>query len=239
VKIFFCLLLFWSASIVSVFSATYTGVINIDNNSISGGSNCTQGNDRIKSETRDLASFQEIKIAGAFTVSIRCGKMHRAVLTMDSNILPLIQTTVNGNILHIENNHSICVENPLNIFLTVGAVERINADGSNYITVECETYNNLSLTLSGTSELKLFGKGQSLIAFLEDATEFDAGKSIFKTAQINTSSASTAVVVVEQSLIAKSSDASEIYYNDSVLHIQKTISDASEILPLSEKYHLY
>jgi hypothetical protein len=234
-KILFFLFLLSFVCIPPVFSATYTGVINI-NGSNSAGSNCTKGNGNIKSESRSLDSFQEITLSGSFTVSIHCANGHKALLTVDSNILPLIQTTVSNNTLHIDTTTSICVENPIKVSLTAPVIKKINAHDSNEITMECATgYETLEVVLSGASNFKLIGNGQSLTAILHDATELDASKNIVKSAQVTAAGSSTAVVVAQQNIIATSSDASEIYYNDAIVHIQKTIRDAGDILPLSEK----
>jgi len=221
-------------SVLPVYAESYFGVININNSSTK--SNCTKGNGEISSKKRTIGAFEQILVSGAFTVSLQCGKGDKVILEADSNILPLIQTELVGNILQINSSSSICVDHPITVSLMVPQVVTITSEGSNEILMDCGTgYDTLSLNLSGASKFKLVGNGDTLTANLEDATELDASGGKVNIAKVSASGSSIAVISVRQDLVAESSDASEIYYDGLTARIRKTVSDASDVLPLSEK----
>ena len=224
-----------SACWYSVSSAvSHTGII-VDNGMVSSSSDCVIGDRDIRQEKRSLPPYERIIISGAFDVKLHCGKDSAAVLTMDANILPLIETTVQNDTLTIENGHSVCVNNPLQLSLTTLAIKQLAAEGANDIMIDCSGYDTLEITLEGASTLKLNGKGKHLTAHLEDAAELDAENNQLQSARITTQDSSTATVNATDSITARSSDASEIYYNASVARIQKAVTDAGDILPLFEK----
>ena len=65
------------------------------------------GSGNSASERRDVAGFNEVEVSGAFQVEIVAGKDFSVELQADDNILPLIQTKVDGNTLQIELAQSV------------------------------------------------------------------------------------------------------------------------------------
>ena len=227
VLLLFALTLYPSNSI----SVTYVGVSNINGNA-----NCTQGNGQVVTKDRDLSSFKQISITGAFKVFITYGATQKISVTAENNIIPLITSTVTGKTLFLTSNAPICTKLPMKIDITVPELIQINSTGANKIIVQCDpAYGSLEISLSGASKLTLTGHGEAFTAKLHGASKLYANNAIIKNATILTKGASVANVTVLQSLKAESGGASKIFYNSSVANIKKTTSGAGEILPLSQK----
>ncbi len=190
------------------------------------------GNGNVKKETRDVSSFDAIKIAGAFEVYLSQGSSEGLVVEADENLLDLIQSEVRGGTLVIDTKENIRDSKELNLYITFkdiekmdisGAVElkseeklkfdelRIDGSGASEITLELEA-NKLECDFSGASEIELSGSAKYCSIDNSGASELDAYDFVVGEYDIEISGAGDAKIHCTDVLKARISGAASIRY---------------------------
>jgi len=190
------------------------------------------GNGKVKKETRDIKSFDAIKIGGAFEVYLSQGNNESLVVEADENLLELIRTEVRGGTLVIDTRENIRNSEEMNLYITFqnldemdlsGAVEvkseemlkfgdlAIEGSGASEITLELET-NKLECDFSGASEIELTGKAEYCSIDNSGASELDAYDFIVSEYNIEISGAGEAKIHCTDVLTARISGAASIRY---------------------------
>ena len=144
--------------------------------------NCIQGDGNLIQETRNVDDFKEIHASGAYNISFSQINNTSVDLFGDSNILPIINTTVNNGILNIGTNSNDCysTQNTLEITATAQYFEGITLDGAgkieahniattelHYVTNGSATINssfnadNFSVTITGSGDAQFAGSAEN------------------------------------------------------------------------------
>lgn len=130
------------------------------------------GNGNVKTENRDVSSFDEIKVGGAFKVLLIQGGKEALNIEADENLLPLIETRVSGGALIITTKQNIRNAKQLNLYITFKDLNRLNISGACEVssdgTLEFET---LKFKASGASEIKMALTADRLLGDYSGASE--------------------------------------------------------------------
>ena len=96
---------------------------------------CITGNGDIKQETRDVGEYNTVTASGAFNITFAQTSISQVDLFGDSNILPIIKTTVANKNLNISTDGSTCytTNNTVEITLSSPLITRLTLDGSGKI----------------------------------------------------------------------------------------------------------
>jgi len=139
----------------------------------------TEGNGRIRTESRAVAGFHGVSMALSGSVEVRTGAVESLTIETDDNLLPLIETVVESGILKIRpskrnaglsSRHMKLVVQAKSIDrLSLGGSGSIDADtvrgpkasldvgGSGALTVRNVDADSLSVDIGGSGELKVGG----------------------------------------------------------------------------------
>jgi hypothetical protein len=190
------------------------------------------GNGNVKKETRDVSSFDAIKIGGAFDIFLSQGNSEGLVIEADENLLDLIKSEVRNGTLVIDTKKNIRDSKELNLYISFkdlkkmnlsGAVElesegkltfdnlKINGSGASEITLELEA-NKLECDFSGASETELIGSAKYCSVDSSGASELDAYDFVVGEYDIEISGAGDAVNHCSEVLNAHISGAASIHY---------------------------
>lgn len=119
--------------------------------------NCVEGNGVIRSEKRELPSVvSKIQANGAFDIKITIGNTPSLSVEGDENIIPHIQTKVDGDTLYIRTKRSVCTSSPMSISIVIPRLDLLTVAGSNDIDVR-GLKHNLMLDVDGSSTVFLSG----------------------------------------------------------------------------------
>ena len=122
----------------------------------------TSGSGRSVTETRSVADFQAITVAGSMDVVVRQGTQLLQVQA-DDNLLPLLETTVESTkqgatlVVRWTRGASVHPRTPLRLTITVPKLSALVASGSGDFQLEAFTTAALLVSLSGSSDAKLNG----------------------------------------------------------------------------------
>ena len=81
-------------------------------------------------ETRDVSAFTKIESGGSADITVTIGEKQSLTIEADDNILPLIETKVNGDKLTIGSHDSYSPKTDIKITITVPALDSASVHGS-------------------------------------------------------------------------------------------------------------
>jgi len=186
------------------------------------------GQNEIIRETRDLPAFDQIDVGGAFEVTLTIGEPQKVEVEARQKVIGQIITGVEGSKLVISSNR-IGGNTPLNLYITVPALSRLEAHGAaevngeniikaDMLSIEVSGAATVDLNLdvitlrsevSGAADLELSGKAQQHSAIVSGAATLEAQDLATITTDADVSGAATANVNAEK-VTGKTSGAGEI-----------------------------
>jgi hypothetical protein len=117
-----------------------------------------QGDGRLASERRTIASLNELDMSGPVHVDVRVGQAPSLVVEADSNLLPLVRTETAGNTLRVWVQGNVRTNNPIRVTYTVPQLAQIRATGSGRLAVTDLDGGALTVTKTGSGETMLAGR---------------------------------------------------------------------------------
>lgn len=116
---------------------------------------CIVGNGDLKQETRDVGDFNKIYANGTFNISFSQTNSAQVDLFGDSNILPIISTTVNQGNLSITtlDDHCYSIQNTIEITATAPQFEGITLEGAGKIEAHNITTDQLRFETNGAATI--------------------------------------------------------------------------------------
>ena len=205
-------------------------------------------------ERRDLGKFSTISIKGPFTVFYSKGAhCSVAVSASTRELSEKIETQIFGSELSIKINdkgfNTFFKNQYVRVYISAPSLSSIVASGAvDFVIVDELTSNDLSLTFSGSSDIKGIIKANRLKALFSGASDLDisgsakqarvvlsgasvcgAGDFLVDEADVKASGAATIRIHAVQSLNAVASGASKIIYSGNPSQIDRISSGASSI----------
>jgi len=162
------------------------------------------GNGQRQNETRDVAPFSRIKSDSVLDVQVAQGESQSVTVSIDSNLLHLVDTRVSGDTLYIDLHDQVdrTVDGP-HVRITMPELRAAKLAGSGSMTLAFdEPASPLDLYLSGSGSLRFSGTTAALGANLSgsgdmrlDGTTSDveaslSGSGSIRGQQLTTTSAS-------------------------------------------------
>jgi hypothetical protein len=119
-----------------------------------------QGSGVATAQTREVAAFNSIELAGANNVVIRVGEKQSVVVKADDNLVNRVTTKVKAGALVIGNTPgSITTESPMSVEVTLPSLSAVALKGSGNILVSGLKTESLTVILSGSGNV--FGSGSA------------------------------------------------------------------------------
>lgn len=115
-----------------------------------------------KTESRSLPEYRAVSMAGAMTVQITLGAPPSFEITADDNLLPLIETRVEGGRLVVKPTEIIVPKTDIVLTIVVEALDSVDVAGA--LDVEVKNLSNASFAfeVAGSSEVTLSGRTEQL-----------------------------------------------------------------------------
>jgi hypothetical protein len=164
--------------------------------------NCIDGNEMVVTDIRSVGDFSRISSEGEFNVTITQDTIDEVIVEAESNLLPYIDTWVEGSTLVIKEHHGRCINNnyPVNITVRTRNINFIRLSGSgdiygsnnfntSYLNVDLSgsglidiavTADNVESTISGSGSIKLGVSADHLKATISGSGEFQLSGDVHK-----------------------------------------------------------
>jgi Putative auto-transporter adhesin, head GIN domain len=120
--------------------------------------NRVSGSGNRQKQKRDVPSFNSISTDGAFEIDIVCQQPVSLEIEGDDNILPLVGTEVSNNVLHIKNNRSYSVSEPIRLKISVPNLEGIAVNGAGKIEVSGVKNERFEIDVNGAPAIRVLGE---------------------------------------------------------------------------------
>lgn len=156
-----------------IFFSFYAGFLYIG---CDGPGHCIDGNGTIKTETRNAGSFTEISSESFFDVFIFQDSIEQVIVEAEANLLPYIQTIINGSTLILREQNHYCLDNTLPVKITVRVkdLEKVSLTGSGNIHGNSEfDTQSFVIDLTGSGNIDMEVNAQQVEAWLGGSGNID------------------------------------------------------------------
>ena len=127
-------------------------------------------------DQRQVAAHGELEVSGSMQVEVRVGPSPSLLVEADANLLPYIRTEERGNTLKITNERQLRSKTPVRVVYTTPRLSQVRASGSGQVVVLDLNGAPLEVSKSGSGQVRLAGKVDSLHARVSGSGVLDAGE---------------------------------------------------------------
>lgn len=140
------------------------------------GGSPVDGNGVAARDQRVVGAHGNLEIGGSMQVEVRAGQAPSLLVEADSNLLPYIRTEARGDTLLITSDRILRSRTPVRVVYTVPRLTEVRAGGSARVVVRDLTGAPLDVRKSGSGQIRLAGKVDSLNAHVSGSGIVDAGE---------------------------------------------------------------
>ena len=192
--------------------------------------NVVVGSGVAASETRELAPFSSVDLAGVNDVTIGVGSEQLVTVRADDNLLDLVTTEVRGGVLVIDQTGSFDTVAPMIVEITIPAVDEIRLSGSGAIAVDGHDLRTLSVALPGTGAIRAAGTVAMLDVDVAGTGEADLGELVAQNATVAMSGTGAVLVHVTGTLTAKVSGTGSVVYTGDPDQVYREITGTGAVV---------
>jgi len=120
---------------------------------------CVEGNGRIVTEERVIGEFDKIVSSGSFVVDVSLTRKTGIWVETDENLLPYIETNIQGNTLLMGTKNDRCIKSreAIHIYVDAVSIQKLKLSGSGVIYCDNIVGEILELELPGSGEILCSG----------------------------------------------------------------------------------
>jgi len=187
-----------------------------------------RGNGQIKTEERQVGSFANLDVGGAFEIEWESGSPALRI-TIDENLLPYIENNVSDDTLRLHTREHVWPTHGIKVVISSPTRTGGRTRGAVKLTVKQLSGPTFALESKGASEISLDGKVDRLLVDMTGASQLAADGLQTKTAEISTTGAGDAEVAVTDTLKVVITGAGKVTYSGNPPTINKQITGAGSI----------
>jgi uncharacterized Zn-binding protein involved in type VI secretion len=175
------------------------------------------GSGRSVTEERAVAGYTGIALSIPGRVEVVQGATEGIRITADDNVLPEIESVVEGGILKLRFRKRLTSVNKARILVIVNAktIESLAVAGSGDIHAPALTARRLAINIAGSGDVKVAGRAEALDGSIAGSGDLDAGKLDTQRVKVSVAGSGDAVVWARQALKVSVVGSGDIrYYGD-------------------------
>ncbi|HVN49207.1 MAG TPA: head GIN domain-containing protein [Bacteroidota bacterium] len=188
-----------------------------------------RGNGTIKTEPRELPSFESIVCDGGYDIQITCGSSQSVALETDENLLPFIRTVVRGNELHIDTKKNLSSTSGIKIIISVPQLTAFTADGSSKGYIYNIHSDAFQFTGNGSAHVVLSGTAEKTKIVVNGSGDIEADSLVTQDATIRIEGSGDIRCHVLSSLDARIDGSGSIKYLGEPKHVEQSIHGSGSI----------
>jgi hypothetical protein len=211
------------------------------------------GSGRVITKSVPVSSFSKLEVDDAFDVNVTMGDLQQVTLRVDDSLVDRLDVGVSGESLHLRLNPRISVRNgTLHADVTARSLSDVDISGAGHVHLSGDLSGQRldlrlsgaggldgpvqldegNVDLSGASNVRLSGSAGHLVVKGSGASELWADQLQVADLTVNLSGASSASVLVTNTISAELSGASSLRYRGSPTFTRREVSGGSTITPL-------
>ena len=212
--------------VMAIMVFTITGCIIVINGK------SVQGSGKIITQEREVAEFRKVHLKGSGKVFLTPGEEQSLEIKTDDNIMPLVETQVNGKKLTISHGNNRLRPTFFEVYITVQNLEGVGISGSGNIVgqdrfvtdtlyVEISGSGDMDLEvetgllenkISGSGSLQLSGKAEDYTVSVSGSGKINAFDVDAKHVSVQVSGSGDCRVSASESLDARISGSGNVHY---------------------------
>ncbi len=197
----------------------------------SAGSDCVQGNGRLETVRRPMASFKNLAVDGAFETVVVIGEPNELSLTAEGNLLRHILTEVREGTLAIRPERSICPTAAIKVRVGTGRLEKLSSSGTNLVRLERLAGGGLEVLVDGSGSVYASGRVSSFAADIRGASEVMAQDLKAETVRVDISGAGEAEVYASRKIHVGITGMGTVVYHGNPPEVTQEITGLGDVIP--------
>jgi len=138
------------------------------------GLDCVDGSGEVRSETRQVASFNGVVIRGSMDLILTQDPTQSLRVEAEDNIVPLITTTVDNGTLIVDNRECIMTTRGIRIYASIPQVRLIRIEGSGDATTTGTIASPaLDLSIEGSGSITMNIDGETVKSTIDGSGDID------------------------------------------------------------------
>ena len=196
----------------------------------SSSSNGVQGSGVAATQTRQVAPFNRIDLAGSNSVIVRVGPKQTVVVHADDNLLRHVTTQVHGGALVIGNTPgSFTTRSPMTVEIGVPSLEALTLSGSGLVSVSGISRPLMSISLPGTGLVHASGTASRLDVTLGGSGNAQLGELVARNVHAVVTGSGQIVVSATKRLDASVPGSGSIIYGGDPSHVTRSVTGRGAI----------
>jgi hypothetical protein len=189
-----------------------------------------RGNGSIKTETRDVAAFENVKCDGGYDVQINCQEKQSLTIETDENLLSRIKTEVHNNTLHIDTKGILFPTDGIRITISVPNITEFTANGSTDGDINNINNNTLEIGINGSGKLHLNGKSGTVKINTSGSSKIDATSLISEDSDIQINGSGNIQVYAANSVSVQINGSGTVKYKGEPKSVNQQINGSGKII---------
>jgi hypothetical protein len=191
--------------------------------------NAIHGSGNIKTEARNVGPFTKINLSGSPDITVTIGPELSVAVTTDDNILPVINTTVEGATLNVYSKQSYSASQEVKVKITMPALDGVSVSGSGDIQVTGLKAGELEARVTGSGDVTLKGSAERLRAEVTGSGDVHAGDLSAKNARVNVTGSGDVTVRATAELEATVTGSGDVNYYGNPPQVNKHVTGSGDI----------
>ena len=176
-----------------------------------------QGSGRPETQQRAAHDIFGVAVSVPAEVVVTQGKAEGLKITADDNLMPHIETVVEGGLLRIRphDNASFTARTPIRVEVTARAPQVLAVSGSARIAAKSLVLGRIEAKVSGSGRIEVSGATPNFTAHIAGAGEVDAARLVAEDGSVAISGSGRIRLSAQRSISATVSGSGDIgYYGD-------------------------
>lgn len=182
-----------------------------------------------KTEQRDVAGFEKVRIDGSANVQIAVGTPISVSVTTDDNLLDIITTEIHGDTLVIGSKQTHSTRLGVKVAITVPDLQGVEINGSGDINVTGLNAEKFSAIIRGSGDIRVSGVTQDLSAEIKGSGDLHLGDLKATNGSVSIAGSGDGTVNVSDQLTVSVAGSGDIRYKGSPKNIQKSIAGSGSV----------
>jgi hypothetical protein len=190
-----------------------------------------RGSGTAASQTRAVAGFDAVELAGSNEVNVTVGRPRSVVVHADDNLIRHVTTGVRARTLVIANAPgSFTTRSPMSVDVTVPSLRALRLSGSGVVTVTGIDAPSLAVSLPGTGLLRASGTAGRLQVELGGSGDAELGNLVARRVRATVGGSGRIVVTATASLDGRVTGSGAILYGGHPARVTRDVSGSGAIV---------
>ena len=181
----------------------------------------TTGEGPLTSETRPVTGFRRIDASNGIGVTVRFGATTSVEVSAQSNILPIIASTVEGDTLKLRSTSGFTTSAGVGVTVVVPALSAVTLSGGSQGVIEGFAADSLTIALDGGASLTASGTASTITLTASGGAVARLDALTAETVNIQASGGANATVRASREVVGSASGGAHVtVLGDAILNVE-------------------